>query len=155
MAHPASSSGGTGRKAVRVLTLATHHHLFQMMRIGGATHPLPHMLSWLAQEQVYVYLYTSLVVAVRTFSILANVQGLILGRDFGCPKWDFHFSPSRKMLNGILNLATTFFPIHNSDHSTHYNLGNWESVFWRRRSEMPSNVVLNSDRVVFVAKMLN
>ena len=74
---------------------------------------------------------------------------------FGCPKWDFRFSPSKKMLNSILNLAATFFPFHNSDHSTHCNLGKWESVFWRQRNEMPSNVVLNSDRVVFVAKIFN
>jgi hypothetical protein len=104
--------------------LATHHHLVQMMRIGGATHPLPHMLSWLPQGQMYFYLYTSLVVVVSTFDSLAIVQGLILGRDFGCLKWYFHFSPSRKMLDSILNLATTLFPIHNSDHSTHYKLGN-------------------------------
>jgi hypothetical protein len=79
------------------------------------------MLSWLAHGQMYVYLYTSLVVVVSTFASLANVQGLILDRDFGCPKWDFHFSPSKKMLNSILNLANTFFPIQNSDHSTLYN----------------------------------
>lgn len=82
------------------------------------------MLSWLAQGQVYVYIYASLVAVVSTFATLAHVQGLILGRDFGCPKWDFRFSPSRKMLDSILNLATTLFPIHNSDHSTHYKLGN-------------------------------
>jgi hypothetical protein len=59
------------------------------------------------------------------------------------------------MLNSILNLATTFFLFHNSDHSTHCNLGNWESVFWRQRSELPSNVVRNSDRVIFIAKIFN
>jgi hypothetical protein len=107
-----------------MVPLAPHRHLVQMMRIGGATYPLPHMLLWLAQGQVYVYLYTSLIVVLSTFVTLANVQGLILGRDFGCPKWDFRFSPSRKMLNSVLNLATTFFPIHNSDHSMHCNVGN-------------------------------
>jgi len=60
----------------------------------------------------------------QLFATLTNVQGLILGRDFGCPKWDFRFSPSRKMLNSILNLATTFFPIHNLDHWTHCDLDN-------------------------------
>jgi len=52
-----------------------------MMRISGATHPLPHMRLWLAQVQVYVYLYTSLVVAGSTFATVANDQGLILSRD--------------------------------------------------------------------------
>jgi len=51
------------------------------MKISGATHPLPHMRSWLAQVQVYVYLYTSLVVAVSTFATVTNVQGLIVSRD--------------------------------------------------------------------------